>query len=514
MDDAIKRFQQRRSARLGFDTIKHYDSVKEYRKRRAERLAARMDAEGDEESTPAQKKGGGGHGNTKLPFGLCQREGIEVKPGWTPQDAWKALEGKGYSAGEAYKELKETGKVSKKGNSASAETGTKTGSGKKDYSSMGFDDLKSEFEQHLERYKNQEQENKENKERIPKVGSAINSLRMLTRKGVYNGETYEQVKKAVSEGKNWPYLAMKNVMEELGEDAFTRDPDEVVKEGKAKMEEYETGKSFYDLNQEREALIDALATQSKKKYPNISDCDSKIALESRMRADDYYDVGYAGRFRLDYSLLDEKAVKDIAQGLDGIKTMFPELSGMLKPPMMEDLKETRAYAECAYGRGDPEVRMSKSRFSNVDDMQSSLDSDVRSGFHPKGTNSIKAVITHEYGHAIDDIMTHKYSKELGGKSMNEYILGRLMENHPHETRETIMRKVSRYSLNNDSPAGVEFMAEAFSEFCCSKKPRPIAMEVGQIMTEFVKNPKSALKPKKPKWQWAPPDDDDEEVPLF
>lgn len=122
MDDAIKRFRQRRSARLGFETIKHYDSVKEYRKRRAERLAARMDDDGDEENTPIPKKSGGGHGNTKIPFGLCQREGIEIQPGWTPQDAWEALEGKGYNPGEVYKGLKETGKANKAGKGAASGT--------------------------------------------------------------------------------------------------------------------------------------------------------------------------------------------------------------------------------------------------------------------------------------------------------------------------------------------------------------------------------------------------------
>lgn len=70
---------------------------------------SRMDDADDDEGN-----GGGSHGNTKIPFGLCQREGIKVQPGWTPQDAWNALEGKGYNAKETYKELKETGKVSSK----------------------------------------------------------------------------------------------------------------------------------------------------------------------------------------------------------------------------------------------------------------------------------------------------------------------------------------------------------------------------------------------------------------
>ena len=86
-------------------------AIADYRRRRIQRLRARFDDDNDENNAPAPA---GGHGNTKLPFGLCRREGIKVDPNWTPKDAWNALEGKGYSAKEAYKELKETGKVAPK----------------------------------------------------------------------------------------------------------------------------------------------------------------------------------------------------------------------------------------------------------------------------------------------------------------------------------------------------------------------------------------------------------------
>lgn len=108
MDDAVKRFRKRRAERMKQGPAR-LDSVEAYRRRRSERLTSRMDDD-DEEGGSAGK----GHGNTKIPFGLCQKEGIEIQPGWTPQDAWNALEGKGYSAGEVYKRLKETGKVSQK----------------------------------------------------------------------------------------------------------------------------------------------------------------------------------------------------------------------------------------------------------------------------------------------------------------------------------------------------------------------------------------------------------------
>lgn len=85
-------------------------AIKAYRKRRIQRLRARYDVK-EEENNGGGK---GGHGNTKIPFGLCQREGITVDPKWTPKDAWNALEGKGYSAKESYEKLRSTGSIPKK----------------------------------------------------------------------------------------------------------------------------------------------------------------------------------------------------------------------------------------------------------------------------------------------------------------------------------------------------------------------------------------------------------------
>jgi len=86
------------------------DAVKRYRRRRKMRLDARGYRKDDE----TEEEGKGRHGNTKIPFGLCQREGIDIQKGWTPTDAWNALEGKGYKAGETYQELKKTGTVAKR----------------------------------------------------------------------------------------------------------------------------------------------------------------------------------------------------------------------------------------------------------------------------------------------------------------------------------------------------------------------------------------------------------------
>lgn len=97
------------------------DAVKEYKKRRRARLAANILRLDDDEETNNQNQGKGNHGNTRIPFGLCQREGIQIGKGWTPKDAWSALEGKGYSASSVYKELKKEGKVSGKKESESSD---------------------------------------------------------------------------------------------------------------------------------------------------------------------------------------------------------------------------------------------------------------------------------------------------------------------------------------------------------------------------------------------------------
>ena len=122
-----------RKVRLGFETIKDYKSVQDYRRRRAERLAERgikigeyrrsqgsvkvkkkdpligiyrADDDGDEENNNQGGGSGGSHGNTRLPFGLCKRFGIEISESWGPREAWDALAGKGITADGAYKRLK------------------------------------------------------------------------------------------------------------------------------------------------------------------------------------------------------------------------------------------------------------------------------------------------------------------------------------------------------------------------------------------------------------------------
>lgn len=83
------------------------DEVKRYLKRREKRLRDRDFRKDDEEVN--ENNGGekrGGHGNTRLPFGLCRKMGIKIGDGWTPRDAWDALAEKGVTPSEEYNRLK------------------------------------------------------------------------------------------------------------------------------------------------------------------------------------------------------------------------------------------------------------------------------------------------------------------------------------------------------------------------------------------------------------------------
>ncbi len=80
------------------------------------------DDEGRDRGGEAKGQEAGGHGNTRLPFGLCQRYGIDLPGGATPHDAWEALAGKGITPEDAYKTLKETGSAKEIGQESGQET--------------------------------------------------------------------------------------------------------------------------------------------------------------------------------------------------------------------------------------------------------------------------------------------------------------------------------------------------------------------------------------------------------
>ncbi len=93
----------------------------------------RLDAEGDDEGEEERTRDNGSkphYGNTRLPYGLCKRFGIDLAEGATPRDAWQALEkGTGYSHDQVMKIVERTGSTKEVGSNGGAKTGDE-GAGK------------------------------------------------------------------------------------------------------------------------------------------------------------------------------------------------------------------------------------------------------------------------------------------------------------------------------------------------------------------------------------------------
>lgn len=114
MDAAINDYRARREKRLAERGIypEKISKIIAFAQRRAARLDARgyrADAEGDDQDNNQNEGGGssgGAHGNTRLPFGLCMRFGIDIDPSWGPREAWDALAGKGITPSGAYERLR------------------------------------------------------------------------------------------------------------------------------------------------------------------------------------------------------------------------------------------------------------------------------------------------------------------------------------------------------------------------------------------------------------------------
>lgn len=103
----------------------------------------------------------------------------------------------------------------------------------------------------------------------------------------------------------------------------------------------------------------------------------------------------------------------------------------------------------------------------------SLQRDVSTAWHPVGCDTIKSVIDHEFGHALDNVYKVSDSsivKELyNKKSVTE-----------------IQESLSRYAAKNRE----EFVAEAWSEYLNNPTPRPVSKEIGDFIISKINEEKT------------------------
>jgi len=98
-------------------------------------------------------------------------------------------------------------------------------------------------------------------------------------------------------------------------------------------------------------------------------------------------------------------------------------------------------------------------------------------FHPPGTNTVKGIVDHEFGHAIwHELALDDYRK--GIKPIHKYII-KYIADHSYDE---LANNLSGYAKTN----AAEFFAEAFSELQNNPNPRPIAKKIGELLDKEIK----------------------------
>lgn len=103
-------------------------------------------------------------------------------------------------------------------------------------------------------------------------------------------------------------------------------------------------------------------------------------------------------------------------------------------------------------------------------IDNSLKSDVKAKWHPVGCDTLKSVFDHELGHEIDRLLSLKSNSDFQKLHAEELKKG----------KDSIGNNLSRYATTNTA----EFIAEAWSEYLNTEKPRPIAAAVGMMVKKL------------------------------
>jgi len=494
MDDAVRRFRSRRADRMGLIREDNKDAVTRYRERRNLRLKKRFDEEN--------------HGNTHIPFGLCEREGIEVQPDWAPKDAWDALKGKGYDPDAVYKELEETGKTPKSPSSPTKTAMTKESAEHvigeyrntvKSQTKLEKDREKAKNAlrnvQHDKRFAEQQLEYLRQKaqEILDKYGSEENmpeekTISYLTGMMSVHDEYLNYKELADKEEK-----ALSDYEKKIAkcEDKF-KDLDK-------RYEESRTEEAKKKNEEAKERYYEAL----KVARPTYDDCQDKQEVVDRLKANKYF----KNNEDVAVDIIGFEEAKALAKNLDGFFEKVPQMIGRVGAVSVYGLPND------VYGQSDwAGVQLASKYFRDLRKFKMEYDDSERIGFHPKGT-TWESVVFHEYTHQIDNVMSKKgwsFSKAVtdeaietlkksGSKLFDGVEESAKKSKYKWMTQEELIKDaermrvktaVSEYAFKwkgEEWEDDSEFLAEAYSEYLTSKSPREVATVVGKIVDRYIKD---------------------------
>lgn len=137
-------------------------------------------------------------------------------------------------------------------------------------------------------------------------------------------------------------------------------------------------------------------------------------------------------------------------------------------------KATGEYANFTYGYKNENggIRFNE-KFKTKKNIEENLSRSSQAGWHPEKCNTLKSVVDHEFGHAIEYHVSEK-SRTRGSKSYED-----LKDYYRGLSATDIKEGLSRYAVTNFK----EFVAEGYSEYKNNPNPRPISQKIGKLLTQ-------------------------------
>lgn len=419
------------------------------------------------------ENGGGGHGNTKLPYGLANGEGLNTK-GMTPKEVWKALEGKGYNPKEVYAGLKKGkgAKEIKENVNAVKYDPVKI---KEEYNSLKKDISEGKTQVHTLRAKIRSSESF-----IKSLRDDLDKLEPLKKK--FAGKSREEIAEMKMQAQR-DYMnssdsfESRNARRRFAELSMYQNMDEnwtrkTLEEQEKLVSEYRN--KIEDTESKMRGKMDSIKDKVNSRFPSYSDCETVEDVEMKANCN--------GMFRdmCDFKgkKVDANSLKASVGKLDSMMRTYPKLKGKLGA---FDFEETgkRTYASSMFRGG---VSLNPDYFGDENKLRESLHNDILKGFHPPRVG-IESVMVHEYGHQIDDLLSQK-SGDFSRKLIKE-----VKKKLKFKNLEEVCGSVSEYaktgiSSHPEAPYK-EFLAEAWSEYLCSDNPREVAVTVGRMVEEEI-----------------------------
>lgn len=111
---------------------------------------------------------------------------------------------------------------------------------------------------------------------------------------------------------------------------------------------------------------------------------------------------------------------------------------------------------------------------------------VEIGWHPVGTETPASIITHEFGHQVDEILKAHGKRGWVNTMFKDMQMQALATQKGTVAYHDLL---SRYGATNSA----DFFAEAFAEYLHNPSPRPIAAEVGRRLEEALAEIRKGVK---------------------